>query len=174
MSQLVDWGFCSVCYAPILESEKSILHHVSYFPERTVPVHTMCHASIHHRFEYPHLRPPYGHAKKFYDQFGVYEKKQMYDRMHPEKKQERAKREYQMNKERYNELASEYYQEHKDAHLKRAKKYNREHKEKISKKVNEYRENHKSEIKKQVKKISGRTQTANSKTTQGILSKTSR
>ena len=85
MGQLVDWGFCSACYAPILEGEGSILHHVSYFPEEIVLVHTMCHATIHHSFEYPHLRPRDGHAKKFYDQFSVYEKKKMYDRTTPRK-----------------------------------------------------------------------------------------
>ena len=67
-----DDHICKACFCPIYESHavfaKSITinHHVTYFPEELVPVHTACHSEIHNSWEYPHLRPIEGDAKKFY------------------------------------------------------------------------------------------------------------
>ena len=37
---------------------KIVRHHISYHPEKTIPVCLRCHALIHHTDKYPHLKPP--------------------------------------------------------------------------------------------------------------------
>ena len=57
---------CQICRQPIVHNQKLHWHHVSYFPERKVPVHNSCHPKIHRTEDYPKLTPPPGDAKKFY------------------------------------------------------------------------------------------------------------
>ena len=66
---------CAVCNLRFGNDEKPIIHHTAYFPESTVPVHHICHMTIHHTGEFLHLRPPDGDGAKFYSQSYRDEKK---------------------------------------------------------------------------------------------------
>ncbi len=74
--------FCAVCGTIILEEglletcrgfldirgcEEAQIHHVSYFPEKTILVCKNCHQKIHHTEEFQELKPPTGDSKKFYN-----------------------------------------------------------------------------------------------------------
>ena len=41
-------------------------HHISYFPEQTVPTHMKCHLEIHKTDKYPGLRPQQDEIDRFY------------------------------------------------------------------------------------------------------------
>ena len=56
---------CPVCNKEI-ELDQVVNHHISYFPEKTIPVHRSCHSTIHHSNKFPHLKPKKGEAEKFY------------------------------------------------------------------------------------------------------------
>ena len=73
--------FCELCKMRILEphlveefspyltieaKNKGEVHHISYFPEKTMVVCDECHQKIHNSNEFPHLRPPEGESKRFY------------------------------------------------------------------------------------------------------------
>ena len=67
---------CGACFMPILglNGKSAPEHHVSYFPEETIPVHQSCHLEIHRSDKYLHLRPPEDDKDKFY-QKGKYNSK---------------------------------------------------------------------------------------------------
>ena len=56
---------CPVCNKEI-EPNQVVNHHISYFPEKTIPVHKSCHNRIHQTSEFQHLKPKKGEAEKFY------------------------------------------------------------------------------------------------------------
>jgi len=58
--------FCHACFGPFTREERIIEHHVNYFPEEIVTVHASCHFIIHMTWNYPHLRPKWGEADRFY------------------------------------------------------------------------------------------------------------
>lgn len=57
---------CVACH----EEKESVIieHHVSYYPERKVPVHRSCHTSIHAGTKYQHLMPDVRQIIRFYKQ----------------------------------------------------------------------------------------------------------
>ena len=71
--------FCYVCKTKKISSKQEIKdifdvelpdvllnHHVSYFPEKTIPVCRKCHNLIHKTDNYPDLKPDYHEIRKFY------------------------------------------------------------------------------------------------------------
>ena len=56
---------CEVCHSPVTPDDE-ILHHVRYFPEEIVSVHTSCRQKIHKTIEPPDLRHPEGDSRKYY------------------------------------------------------------------------------------------------------------
>ena len=75
-----DRGICAVCFAPFtyFSNEKTIRHHVQYYPEEIVEVHESCHNEIHRGniiLEYPeytYLIPSQDELERFYKK-GKYE-----------------------------------------------------------------------------------------------------
>ena len=70
-----DRGICAVCFAPFTYSsnERTIRHHVQYYPEEIVEVHENCHKEIHSGSEeYAYLLPPQDEVNQFYEK-GEYE-----------------------------------------------------------------------------------------------------
>ncbi len=65
-------GNCAACKKPIAKN-KGLWHHVSYFPEKVLPVHHDCHDKIHKKpkSEYPDLTPPKGDSLVFYKILGM-------------------------------------------------------------------------------------------------------
>ena len=69
-----DRGICAVCFAPFTYSsnERTIRHHVQYYPEEIVEVHESCHNEIHRGniiLEYPEytcLIPSQDELERFY------------------------------------------------------------------------------------------------------------
>lgn len=55
---------CFLCHDLI--AGEVVKHHISYFPEKIVPVHTQCHVEIHTAPAHP-LRPPKADIIKFYN-----------------------------------------------------------------------------------------------------------
>lgn len=61
-----NWVICEVC-GKYVECGSATKHHISYYPELTIPVHHKCHQKIHHTDLYTHLKPPVGDSKDFYN-----------------------------------------------------------------------------------------------------------
>lgn len=59
---------CGACGLIICKAQRLIMHHISYFPEITMPVHNSCHAKIHavNHPELKHLLPTKSDTQKFY------------------------------------------------------------------------------------------------------------
>ena len=57
---------CQVC-GKIIGSNPYENHHISYYPQASIPVHCKCHQKIHHTDLYTHLKPPNGDGKDFYN-----------------------------------------------------------------------------------------------------------
>ena len=55
---------CPVC-GKIIGFNHFEIHHTSYYPEVTTPVHKKCHLKIHYSDTYTYLRPPIGDGKDF-------------------------------------------------------------------------------------------------------------
>ena len=55
---------CQVCFTPIYHN--TINHHIEYFPEKIISVHSHCHNEIHKSWNHSHLRPVEGESKRFY------------------------------------------------------------------------------------------------------------
>lgn len=53
-------------YLDIEAKPKSIIHHTSYFPEKTMVICEDCHYKIHKTNEYPELKPEKGESGRFY------------------------------------------------------------------------------------------------------------
>lgn len=47
--------------------EGFVKHHISYFPEKIIYVHTSCHHKIHRTNEHPNLKPKIEDSAKFYN-----------------------------------------------------------------------------------------------------------
>ena len=59
----VEKRSCFVCGS----EEKIVQHHVSYFPEKTIPVCLNCHTKIHGDMNFmPELTPPIGDSLTYY------------------------------------------------------------------------------------------------------------
>jgi hypothetical protein len=57
-------GVCPICRK---SGKYLLLHHVSYFPERTIFVCQSCHVGIHaEKSIFPELSPPKGDSDKYY------------------------------------------------------------------------------------------------------------
>ena len=70
-----DRGICAVCFAPFtyFSNERTIRHHVQYYPEEIVEVHENCHKEIHSGSEeYAYLLPLQDEVNQFYEK-GEYE-----------------------------------------------------------------------------------------------------
>ena len=64
--------FCKACLGP-LSNHETIVHHIAYYPPKTVEVHTSCHKEIHSGSEeYVYLLPPQDDVDQFYKK-GEYE-----------------------------------------------------------------------------------------------------
>jgi len=67
---LQEWyidDVCPVC-GEVIGFDYHEHHHISYYPEITIPVHKKCHITIHNTDSYPHLkRYFYGDGTYFYD-----------------------------------------------------------------------------------------------------------
>ena len=61
-----NWVICEVC-GKYVECISATKHHISYYPELTIPVHHKCHQKIHHTDLYTYLKPPVGDSKDFYN-----------------------------------------------------------------------------------------------------------
>jgi len=66
------YSFCQACFGPLSHHE-TIVHHISYYPPKTVEVHVSCHKEIHNGSEeYAYLLPPQDEVNQFYEK-GEYE-----------------------------------------------------------------------------------------------------
>lgn len=59
MKKCTKPSICFACFKPIEVGMNLVKHHVSYYPELIVPVHSKCHSQIHRSGLYPHLEPDY-------------------------------------------------------------------------------------------------------------------
>ena len=56
---------CPVCNMN-MDVNRTVMHHISYFPEVKIRVHKKCHFIIHNTDKYPELKPKKEDTKKFY------------------------------------------------------------------------------------------------------------
>ena len=57
---------CVACKTIIQKGELIVKHHISYYPERTIPVHNHCHTKIHCGSDFNHLAPDPRQTIRFY------------------------------------------------------------------------------------------------------------
>lgn len=62
---------CAACRKVVGVGEGVVRHHVSYFPQVRVPVHTTCHRKIHWGTEFERLMPDPRQTIRFYRQAGT-------------------------------------------------------------------------------------------------------
>ena len=69
INNYLDRYICDVCLIcnKIIGHDPHERHHISYYPETIILVHTKCHLRIHHSDSFPYLKPPTGDSRDFYN-----------------------------------------------------------------------------------------------------------
>ncbi len=58
---MANKGKCKICKKPA-----TILHHISYFPQKIIPVCKACHDKIHHKNDGKYIDYKLGDPSKYY------------------------------------------------------------------------------------------------------------
>lgn len=65
LSYCQDLPVCVLCNKKI-PIQSVHVHHITYFPEKTIPLHASCHLRLHKGGSHSELLPPDGDSEKFY------------------------------------------------------------------------------------------------------------